>query len=72
MSHCPCPFPLVFSTFPSCIPIDENNYFHLGAVYAYARGLLVQGGRRKIILPPELAFGKTGRPPFIPADATVQ
>ncbi|CAN0010258.1 unnamed protein product [Hapterophycus canaliculatus] len=30
------------------------------------------GGRRKITLPPQLAFGKTGRPPFIPPDATVQ
>eukprot|EP00903_Cladosiphon_okamuranus_P021000 g19292.t1 len=30
------------------------------------------GGRRKLTLPPELAFGKAGRPPFIPADATVQ
>ncbi|CAN0366186.1 unnamed protein product, partial [Laminaria digitata] len=30
------------------------------------------GGRRKITLPPQLAFGKGGRPPFIPADATVQ
>lgn len=33
---------------------------------------LVQGGRRKMTLPPELAFGKAGRPPFIPPDATVQ
>ncbi|CAM9372389.1 unnamed protein product [Sphacelaria rigidula] len=29
------------------------------------------GGRRKITLPPELAFGKDGRPPFIPGGATV-
>lgn len=29
------------------------------------------GGRRKITVPPELAFGKKGVPPFIPADATV-
>ncbi|CAB1118230.1 unnamed protein product [Ectocarpus sp. CCAP 1310/34] len=29
------------------------------------------GGRRKMTLPPQLAFGKEGRPPFIPPDATV-
>ncbi len=29
------------------------------------------GGRRKITVPPELAFGKKGLPPFIPSDATV-
>lgn len=29
------------------------------------------GGRRKITVPPELAFGKKGLPPFIPPDATV-
>jgi len=29
------------------------------------------GGRRKITVPSELAFGKKGLPPFIPGDATV-
>ncbi|CAM9873880.1 unnamed protein product, partial [Phaeothamnion confervicola] len=29
------------------------------------------GGRRKITLPGELAFGKAGKVPFIPPDATV-
>lgn len=29
------------------------------------------GGRRKITVPSELAFGKKGLPPFIPPDATV-
>jgi len=29
------------------------------------------GGRRKVILPPELAYGKKGYPPMIPADAEI-
>ena len=28
-------------------------------------------GRRRLTLPPELAFGQEGRPPLIPGDATV-
>ena len=29
------------------------------------------GGKRQVVLPPELAYGQTGRPPRVPRDATV-
>jgi len=29
-------------------------------------------GRRRMLLPPSLAYGEKGRPPRIPADATVE
>ncbi|CAM9126015.1 unnamed protein product [Choristocarpus tenellus] len=50
------------STGPGSIPVGLQQCIE---------GMKV-GGRRKIVLPPALAFGKTGRPPFIPGDATVQ
>lgn len=48
---------------------DEDQK-HLIGVMKGMEGLRV-GGRRKIVVPPTLAFGDTGLPPYIPPNANV-
>jgi len=44
-----------------------------GIIPAWREGFvgMKTGGRRKLIVPPKLAFGQIGRPPVVPANATV-
>lgn len=51
----------------------RDNRVRMLSPFSLARWVVQKskGGRRKIILPPQLAFGKEGRPPFIPGGATV-
>ena len=56
---------------------DAGNIpFTLGAgqvIQGWDRGLLGirVGGRRRIVIPPELGYGDSGAPPAIPGDATL-
>ncbi|KAJ8891482.1 hypothetical protein PR048_004010 [Dryococelus australis] len=34
-------------------------------------GRMCEGEKRKLVVPPELGYGKTGAPPKIPPDATL-
>jgi FKBP-type peptidyl-prolyl cis-trans isomerase len=61
----------------------DNSYdkgqpfpFQLGSgqvIPGWDRGLvgIKKGGRRELIIPPDLAYGAQGQPPTIPADATL-
>lgn len=56
---------------------DSGNFqFVLGSgqvIAGWEQGLLGMqvGGRRRIVIPPELGYGANGRPPTIPGDATL-
>ncbi len=56
---------------------DSGDFsFVLGAgtvIAGWDQGLLGMrvGGRRRIVIPPELGYGAQGRPPTIPGDATL-
>ena len=49
--------------------VTDTNEKHLGIMKGM-EGLRV-GGRRKIVVPPALAFGNRGLPPYIPPNANV-
>ena len=54
----------------------EPFSFQLGAgrvIPGWDQGLegMKQGGRRELIIPPDLAYGAQGQPPTIPANATL-
>ena len=56
---------------------DSGNFsFTLGVgevIQGWDQGLLGMrvGGRRRIVIPPELGYGDSGAPPAIPGDATL-
>jgi FKBP-type peptidyl-prolyl cis-trans isomerase FkpA len=57
---------------------DRNEPFPIimgetGVIAGWAEGLvgMREGGRRKLVIPPHLAYGPAGRPPVIPPQATL-
>lgn len=62
--------------FDSSIPRDQPLTLTLGhgqVIKGWDQGLLgmCEGERRKLIIPPELAYGEAGAPPKIPEAATL-
>lgn len=48
-----------------------QSFKEMSAGWVEALKLLRPGGRIKVVLPPELAYGKVGHPPMIPGGATI-
>lgn len=62
------------SVFDSSVEIGRPITVPIGSLLpGWSEGMsdMVAGERRKIIVPPQLAFGSIGSPPKIPADATL-
>lgn len=64
------------TVFDSSIPRGEPITFQLGAgmvIQGWEQGILGMkvGGKRHLVIPADLAYGEAGRPPVIPANATL-
>jgi FKBP-type peptidyl-prolyl cis-trans isomerase len=56
-----------------CQTYDVANIGNANVIPGLNEGLIGMkvGGRRVLVVPPELAYGKEGRPPLVPMDATL-
>ena len=62
------------SKFDSSVDRGQQASFEVGGVIpGFAEGLLTmkEGGKRRLIIPPELGYGAAGSPPVIPPNATL-